>query len=98
MNFFSLTDLTQPLFHTAMSKISIFFSGDLMHEEEILKWVLDLHESTPDVIESVDRKTLQVLINGVEHLAVYFCKALISLTRSFSLPPLSVILTDLSLC
>ncbi|XP_072157617.1 uncharacterized protein [Bemisia tabaci] len=48
------------------------YTGDLMHEEEILKWVLDLHESTPDVIESVDRKTLQVLINGVEHLAVYF--------------------------
>jgi hypothetical protein len=50
------------------------FSGDLMHEEHILEWVLDLHESTPDVIESVDRKTLQVLISSVEHLAVFFCK------------------------
>ncbi len=45
-----------------------------MKEEEILEWVLELHESNPDVIESVDRKTLQVLINEVEHLAVFFCK------------------------
>lgn len=48
--------------------------GDLMHEEAILEWVLDLHESEPDFIESVDRKTLQTLINDVEHLAVFFCK------------------------
>lgn len=43
-----------------------------MHEEEILDWVLNLRTSTPDVIENVDRKTLQVLINDVEHLAVFF--------------------------
>lgn len=48
--------------------------GDMMQEEKILEWVLELHESTPDVIEMVDRKTLQVLINDVEHLAVFFCK------------------------
>ncbi|XP_065225798.1 uncharacterized protein hlk isoform X2 [Planococcus citri] len=48
------------------------YNGDLMHEEAILAWVLDLYVSTPDVIESVDRKTLQVLINDVEHLAVFF--------------------------
>ena len=51
-------------------------AGDLMKEEEILEWVLELYESTADVIESVDRKTLQVLINDVEHLAVFFCKSL----------------------
>lgn len=45
-----------------------------MHEEAILEWVLDLHDSQPDVIENVDRKTLKVLIQDVEHLAVYFCK------------------------
>ncbi|XP_017783302.1 PREDICTED: uncharacterized protein LOC108567391 isoform X3 [Nicrophorus vespilloides] len=48
------------------------YTGDLMHEEAILEWVLDLHDSAPDVIENVDRKTLQVLINDVEHLAVFF--------------------------
>lgn len=37
-----------------------FYTGDLMHEEAILEWVLDLQHSKPDVIENVDRKTLQV--------------------------------------
>lgn len=32
-----------------------------MHEEAILDWILQLRDSNPDVIESVDRKTLQVL-------------------------------------
>lgn len=54
-------------------KALLYFIGDLMHEEAILEWVLDLHESEPDFIESVDRKTLQTLINDVEHLAVFFC-------------------------
>lgn len=50
------------------------YNGDMMHEEAILDWILELRTQTPDVIESVDRKTLQVLINDVEHLAVFFCK------------------------
>ncbi|RZF41690.1 hypothetical protein LSTR_LSTR011625 [Laodelphax striatellus] len=54
------------------NKFRKIYSGDLMQEEAILEWVLELHESEPDVIESVDRKTLQVLINDVEHLAVFF--------------------------
>lgn len=45
-----------------------------MKEEEILEWVNELYDTHADVIESVDRKTLQVLINDVEHLAVFFCK------------------------
>ena len=55
-------------------KFRTIYTGDLMNEEEILKWVLDLIEATPDVIETVDRRTLQVLINDIEHLAVLFCK------------------------
>ncbi|XP_037806645.1 uncharacterized protein LOC119600472 isoform X3 [Lucilia sericata] len=54
------------------NKFRTIYTGDLMKEEEILEWVLELYESTADVIESVDRKTLQVLINDVEHLAVFF--------------------------
>ncbi|XP_067631582.1 uncharacterized protein hlk isoform X7 [Eurosta solidaginis] len=53
-------------------KFRTIYDGDLMKEDEILDWVIDLHESTSDVIESVDRKTLQVLINDVDHLAVFF--------------------------
>ncbi|XP_018568276.1 uncharacterized protein LOC108908653 isoform X2 [Anoplophora glabripennis] len=48
------------------------YTGDMMHEEAILDWILQLRDSDPDVIESVDRKTLQVLINDVDHLAVLF--------------------------
>jgi len=51
----------------------------MMHEEQILDWVLDLRTSQPDVIESVDRKTLQLLINDVEHLAVFFCEYCLTL-------------------
>jgi len=54
------------------NKFRTIYKGDLMKEEEILEWVLELYESNPDVIESVDRKTLKVLINDVEHLAVFF--------------------------
>ncbi|XP_046832571.1 uncharacterized protein LOC124430289 isoform X3 [Vespa crabro] len=53
-------------------KFRQFYTGDMMHEEAILDWLLDLRSSTPDVIESADRKTLQTLINDVEHLAVFF--------------------------
>ncbi|KAL9914164.1 hulk isoform 9-T9 [Glossina fuscipes fuscipes] len=53
-------------------KFRTIYHGDLMKEDEILEWVIELYESTADVIESVDRKTLQVLINDVEHLAVFF--------------------------
>lgn len=55
-------------------KFRTIYEGDLMHEEAILKWVLELHDSQPDVIENVDRKTLKDLITDVEHLAVFFCK------------------------
>lgn len=67
------------------------YTGDLMKEDDILEWVSSLHESRHDEIESVDRKTLQVLINDVEHLAVFFCEYLFNfkedlwLTRSFFL-------------
>ncbi|XP_014255609.1 uncharacterized protein LOC106670103 isoform X2 [Cimex lectularius] len=54
------------------NKFRKIYTGDLMQEEDILEWVLELHESEPDVIEMVDRKTLQVLIRDVEHLAVFF--------------------------
>jgi len=72
--FFNITYLIKMHGITLSKMTEKLFSGDLMHEEAILDWVLELHESTPDVIESVDRKTLQVLISSVEHLAVFFCK------------------------
>lgn len=55
-------------------KFRTIYDGDLMNEDEILKWVLDLIETKPDLIESVDRRTLQVLISDIDHLAVLFCE------------------------
>lgn len=59
------------------NKFRTIYEGDLMNEDEILKWVMELIETKPDVIESVDRRTLQVLINDIEHLAVFFCKIIL---------------------
>uniref|UniRef100_A0A2S2PW44 Protein disulfide-isomerase n=1 Tax=Sipha flava TaxID=143950 RepID=A0A2S2PW44_9HEMI len=67
---YDLPGLPSLLFYR--NKFRKIYTGDLMHEEAILEWVLNLHESEPDFIESVDRKTLQTLINDVEHLAVFF--------------------------
>lgn len=67
---YDLSDLPSLAFYR--HKFRTIYDGDLMHEEAILKWVLELHDSQPDIIESVDRKTLKDLINDVEHLAVFF--------------------------
>ncbi|XP_050343186.1 uncharacterized protein LOC126768861 isoform X4 [Nymphalis io] len=67
---YDLPDLPALAFYR--HKFRTIYDGDLMHEEAILKWVLELHDSQPDVIENVDRKTLKDLINDVEHLAVFF--------------------------
>lgn len=69
---YDLPDLPALAFYR--HKFRTIYEGDLMHEEDILKWVLDIQNTQPDVIESVDRKTLKDLIEDVEHLAVFFCK------------------------
>jgi hypothetical protein len=68
--------LKMALINNLLNHHSIFYFaiGDLMNEEAILEWVLGLHGSAHAVIESVDRRTLQALINEVDHLAVFFCK------------------------
>ncbi|XP_039428772.1 uncharacterized protein LOC120412391 isoform X6 [Culex pipiens pallens] len=69
-NEYDLEDLPALVFYR--HKFRTIYAGDLMNEEEILEWVLEQYESKPEVIESVDRKTLQVLVNEIEHLAVLF--------------------------
>ena len=59
--------------------ISIFISinkGDLMDEGAVLEWLIE-NRSTgdeDDVIEDVDIKSLETMIQSVEQLAVLFCK------------------------
>ncbi|XP_013184648.2 uncharacterized protein LOC106130366 isoform X2 [Amyelois transitella] len=67
---YDLPDLPALAFYR--HKFRTIYEGDLMYEEAILKWVLDLLDTQPDVIENVDRKTLKDLIEDVEHLAVFF--------------------------
>ena len=74
------------------NKFRTIFEGDLMNEESILEWVTELYQKAPDVIENVDRKTLQVLINDVEHLAVFFCTCNLKKKMNFTFIDLIFIL------
>ena len=50
--------------------------GDLMDEGAVLEWLIE-NRSTgdeDDVIEDVDIKSLETMIQSVEQLAVLFCK------------------------
>lgn len=49
-------------------------SGNLKDEDSVLAWLLERKEAEADVIELVDRKMLEVLLEDVDHLAVFFCK------------------------
>ena len=54
------------------------YLGDLMDEAAVLEWLIQ-NRSTgdeDDVIEDVDIKSLETMIQSIEHLAVLFCKAL----------------------
>lgn len=45
-----------------------------MDEQKALKWLVEKKEERDDVIEYVDKKMLDVLLDDVEHIVVYFCK------------------------
>ena len=65
--------------HVYTSKCSIiilYILGDLMDEAAVLEWLIQ-NRSTgdeEDVIEDVDIKSLDTMIQSIEHLAVLFCK------------------------
>ena len=80
---FDLPELPCMVFYK--NKFRHIYSGDLMNEEQILEWVLDLYQAEPEIIETVDRKTLQLLINDVEHLAVLFCEYKLGILIDFKL-------------
>ena len=52
------------------------FLGDLMDEAAVLEWLIQ-NRSTgdeDDVIEDVDMKSLETMIQSIEQLAVLFCE------------------------
>lgn len=49
-----------------------FYDGDLMDEQKVLKWLVENKQKKDDVIEYVDKKMLDVLLEDVDHIVVYF--------------------------
>lgn len=45
-----------------------------MDEEKTLKFLVDSKNKKDDVIDFVDKKMLDVLLDDVDHIVVYFCK------------------------
>lgn len=62
-------------------RIPIYFDeGNLKDADKVLKWLLQHKETQQDVIEEVDRHMLNVLLDDVDHIVVFFydtqqCKA-----------------------
>ena len=61
-----------------IKKVVIFLLllGDLMDEAAVLEWLIQKRSTgdEDDVIEDVDLKSLDTMIQSIEHLAVLFCK------------------------
>jgi len=55
-------------------KFPMIYPGDLTKEEAVLDWVFKLKESDRDQIEEVDHRTLRMLLDELDHVAVLFCK------------------------
>lgn len=54
-------------------RIPVFYEeGSLKDADKVLKWLLKHKESHKDVIELVDRHMLQVLLDDVDHIVVFF--------------------------
>ena len=74
----TIYNVIYPRFDTLIKwyEFKIIISGDLMDEAAVLEWLIQ-NRSTgdeDDVIEDVDAKSLDTMIQSIEHLAVLFCK------------------------
>lgn len=55
--------------------VNIPSAGDMMDEDAILEWLIDNKDKGPaSIIEEVDGKMLQTLVDTFEFLVVYFCE------------------------
>ena len=50
------------------------YTGDLMDEDAVLRWVTSTKEQDVDIIEEVDAKTLEQMLDEHASVVVYFCK------------------------
>lgn len=53
-------------------KFPMIYPGDLSREEAVLDWVMKLKEADRDTIEEVDHRTLRMLLDELDHVAVLF--------------------------
>lgn len=51
----------------------IYPGHDLTKEEAVLDWVMKLKKAPRDVIVEVDRRTLRMLLDELDSVAVFFC-------------------------
>jgi thiol-disulfide isomerase/thioredoxin len=49
-----------------------FYEGNLKDEETVLQWLIDNKVAKEDVIELVDRYMLEVLLDDIDHIVVFF--------------------------
>ncbi|GAB6029507.1 protein disulfide-isomerase precursor [Chamberlinius hualienensis] len=54
------------------NKFPQIYDGDLNDEDKVLEWLISYKDSPTDVIELVDRKMLEMLLEDAENLAVFF--------------------------
>lgn len=53
----------------------LFSAGDMFDEDALLEWLIDNKDKGPaSIIEEVDGKMLQTLVDTFEYLVVYFCE------------------------
>lgn len=52
---------------------AIHFNGELTEEESVLSWVTITKEEDEDVIEEIDAKTLETMLDAHTNVVVYFC-------------------------
>ena len=55
-------------------EIPIVYAGDLTDEHEMLEWMIKNKSSADDedVLEKVDERQLEIMVDNVDNLLVYF--------------------------
>ncbi|XP_054164277.1 uncharacterized protein LOC128961959 isoform X2 [Oppia nitens] len=64
--------LTFPTLMFFRNRFPQFYEGNLKDEDTVLKWLIDHKEAKEDIIELVDRHMLEVLLDDIDHITVFF--------------------------
>lgn len=70
-----LSGFTYSIKRTRNAHSFSYTTGDMTDEEALLEWLIDNKDRGPaSIIEEVDGKMLQNLVDTFEFLVVYFCE------------------------